>query len=730
MLNEMMLIRRTLRELRISTSTRHPDIAPLAKSSPLLRVFLDANGHVASVEVVPQEDAPSYWTFRDGKQNSFPRVSFKPALRPGATADQLEMVSNRRKGVEQLRKAYLALIETLPLNTAAVTPWITAGHRQRIAERGKAVAASASEAAKVFVDLVNAFLLTNDADLLTEIENAVVAKLHESPSEDLVALACRLSFRDGGKSEKPSDACDVLFDFRDTQTLASAAEPEMSAILSEALPSKSQGEPNGICALTGLPARIEDDKFPEADFPVLGPTALHTRNPDLPSAHRYRVAGPASMPIGSGIASELQAAVGELTKPERKGKTWESVPSEKPEQSDLLICYLDGWPELNLAETITDSNAGFLNKDGGTAINEASFEKLGERIAALTKGKSTHIPPTARIQITVIRRIDKANKKTVHSCSLTRQGLEDAAREWTAACANVPEVDLFVPQKKGEAALKIPRRTLSPGMIVALCKKLYMTGGTKSVESAGLSFSDAFSLVMNGPRNSEAKIRSVLGFVLARFTPLLIGIGHVRSRMIKSSSKPDMEAFNPKARKDVLDAISLVGALLYQLNIKITKDMNTPAYELGQLLAGADILHRGYCLDVRGGKLPPKLIGNATMNTAAANPIAALAQLQQRWGPYEGWAKKRLAETWAKKRPAETNDDDSREPHKGDEQMRRAVEDAVYIPRKLEEIAARLAAPDSFRKPNDEFRAQLFLGYLAGLPRQMSKTSSTQDNKQ
>lgn len=113
MLNEMMLLRRTLADLGISTTSRHPDISPLAKSSPLLRVFLNAQGNVASVEVVPQEVAPSYWTFRDGKQNSFPRISFKPALRPGATSEQLEVLSNKRKSVEQKRAAYLALLESL-----------------------------------------------------------------------------------------------------------------------------------------------------------------------------------------------------------------------------------------------------------------------------------------------------------------------------------------------------------------------------------------------------------------------------------------------------------------------------------------------------------------------------------------------------------------------------------------------------------------------------------------
>lgn len=701
MLNEMMLLRRTLAELGVTTTSRHPDIAPLAKSSPLLRVFLDAQGAVASVEIVPQDVAPSYWTFRDGKQNSFPRISFKPALRPGASIEQLEVLSNKRKSVEQKRSAYLALRDNVPLQLESVLPWITPGHRQRIIERGLDVEKSGHADAQIFCKLVNSFRITEDVALLTQIETAVVAELNVNPSEELLALAVRLSFRDGAKSEKPVDACDLLFDFRDEKTFNCAAEPGMGAILSQALPSKAAGGDLGICALTGESTIIEADKFPEANLPVLGPSVIHSRNPDLPSGHRYGASGPDSMPIGSSLASELQAAAEELTKAERKGKTWASIPSEKGDKGDLLICCLAGLPDLELADAIT--------------VSEAGFEALGERIIELAKGKSMVVPANARIEVTVLRAIDKANKKTVHSSSLTRQGLEDAASKWTAACRNVPSIMLFVPNKKGEAASQIKPRTLTPGSIVALSKKVYMTGGTKSDQAAGWSFAEAFGLVLRGKANAPAKIQSLIGFVLARFTPLLLGVGHVRSRLVKSTSKPDMEAFSPEARKDALDAISLLGALLFQLDIKITKDMNTPAYLLGQLLAGSDVLHRGYCLAVRGGKLPPKLIGNATMNTAAKNPTAALAQLLQRWGPYEGWAKKWLAET---------NFDALRAKHDGDKQKTNAIydiRDAAFAPGNLREIAKQLATPDVFGRSDDTFRAQLFLGYLAGLPRNSEK---------
>jgi len=703
MLNEMMLLRRTLGELGIFTKSRHPDLAMLGKGSPLLRVLLDAAGSVATVEVVGKDVAPNHWTFRDGKQNSFPRISFKPALRGGATGDDLQAITNRRKSLEQRRDAFLNLRVKLPLTIARVIPWVTAGHRQRIAERGTDVAKTQNTEAKLFNTLVDAFQKTQDEPLLIEIENTVVSELMTNPTEDLLTLACRLCFLDGAKSEKPVDACDLLFDYEDMKTFGRAAAPNMLSVLSDALSSTEKAVPTGICALTGQPSLIEDDKFPEASLGPLGPTYLHTRNYDIPSAHRYGASGPASMPVSRALASELQAAAEELTSPARKGKTWDSIPSEKPKQSDLLVCYLPSLPDLELASAL--------------AANEAEFEKLGARIAMLAEGANVHIPPTSRIEVAVIRRIDKANKKTIHSCSLTRKGLEKAAEAWTTACHNVPDIVLLVPNKKGEAASRIGPPTLAPGRIVALSRKLYVNEGTKALDASGISFAEAFSLVMGGNRSSSIKSRSTLRFVLSRFAPLLIGIGHVQSRLVKSPSKPDMNDFSPDSRKDALAAVSLIGALLFQLDIKITKDMTTQAYLLGQLLAGSDVLHRGYCLDIRGGKLPPKLIGNAAINTAAKNPVAAMDMLRLRWGPYGGWATKRLAETdfpqWLAR-------------NENNEKEKRRIYDiraGVFAPTKLRELAELLHAAGEWPPIDDAFRAQLFLGYLAGLPRNPDKTS-------
>lgn len=696
MLNEMMTLRHSLQKLGVPTKPRHPDIQMLGKASPLLRVLLRDGGKVDSIEVIGKDVAPLHWTFRDGKHNSFPRISFKPALRGMATDDEMEAVNARRVSLAERRDAFLNLRDKRQLALKDTLPWLKQSHRERIQERGAGLKNAPDPRARQFARLAELFGQTDDEALLTQIDKLVACELTNNPSEDLLNLACRLCFFQSKKSsEDATKACDLYFDFIDPLTYSSSAHPGMVQILTESMSPPEFGTPNGICALTGSEAVIELGKFPEAKLGPLGPTFLHSRNDAIQSAHRYGASGPASMPVSRALASELQASAEELTSPQRKGKTWDSIPSEKPKQSDLLICFIAEFPDLELAEAMN--------------VSEAGFEELGTRIAELAKGNSAFLPEQACVDFFMLRKIDDGNKKTILSSSMSVDAFQHATERWKQACGNVPDIELWVPGKRGEKALRIRPRTLTPGRIVGLSRKAYMTGGTKSQETSGLTFAESFGLVMRGGLADPASSRRILRFLLRRFEPLLLGIGHVRSRQIRSASKPDMESFSPECRRDALDVISLLGALLFHLNIYIHHPMNTPAYLLGQLLAGADVLHRGYCIDVRGQHLPPTLIGNAAMSTAAHSPAKALGQLQRRWKPYNGWAVKRRQDNFKIKIEEATSE--------SDKARFRMIRDGAWAPVNLAPIAAALTESLDDQNPDDAFRAQLFLGYIAGLPR-------------
>lgn len=130
-------------------------------------------------------------------------------------------------------------------------------------------------------------------------------------------------------------------------------------------------------------------------------------------------------------------------------------------------------------------------------------------------------------------------------------------------------------------------------------------------------------------------------------------------------------------------------------------------YLLGQFLQCADELHLVYCEHVRGGNVPPQLIGNAAMPMALENPSKALEVLGARVPVYFAWLTQKANSTGvSSKTGGELNE----------EEMTALKKKAKWLSRRLADLSARLhgqlTAPVSLTG-----RAELLLGYLAREPR-------------
>ncbi len=147
--------------------------------------------------------------------------------------------------------------------------------------------------------------------------------------------------------------------------------------------------------------------------------------------------------------------------------------------------------------------------------------------------------------------------------------------------------------------------------------------------------------------------------------------------------------------------------------------MNETAFRLGQLLSIADVVHAGYCADMRQGQVPPALLGNAVLTMAQANPAKALAALARRWKPYASWAKRASAANAAKLRSSEKREEIDRgwKISKAIWQHRRAAEISAALHDQLPQMA------------DDVFRAELLLGYVAGLPPKTSIENDDDDQR-
>ncbi len=699
MLNELMLLQETLESVGVAVAVRHPDIKPLGKR-PILRVFLGSDSEVTSVEIISAEVAPKYWSIRDGKHNSFPQISLKKdaskphkdqPLRPGITSQDRERLRKARQQTARLA-ALEALRETIVINLSRIVtdtrPWPPSSHRKRIGERGDVVENSGK--APQFVELSRRFLNADSSALLIECERRLYMVLAANPDKDGLDLATALSFEGG---------CDFLFDCKAEGSLVPAASPESLPAVSLALASKDSqiGENDGNsagggkCGLSGDVGPLVDDKFPEANFPLLGPTFLHAKNEQTPCNFRYGVTGPRSMPVNRERASRLQASAEELTNAARKNKTWRSVAAEKPKTWDLLIAFIDKQPDAAVANALVE--------------DEADFECLAKRSCKLLDGRVETIPAGAHLEILILRKLDPANKKVVYQASRNVDALAAFARDWRDGCKNVPEIRLFSPsRRRGEKPSMQGPGFIAPGAVVAILRRVFTHGGKDSAEAPGLSFADAFRLLASPNGANQRSILRILGITLARSGQLLAGVGHARSR-----SRAEFHEFD---RLSALDAVSLLGILLLKLNHSKDKYMNELPYLLGQLLAGADTLHRGYCFDQRGGSIPPSLLGNSLLSAAGKNPASALAQLLKRWKPYHGWADRTRAKRNLKAEIAKVGTESS----EGRKLLQISL--GAWASVRLKEITPTISAGlDDVKRPDDVYKAKLLLGYLAGLPK-------------
>ena len=164
--------------------------------------------------------------------------------------------------------------------------------------------------------------------------------------------------------------------------------------------------------------------------------------------------------------------------------------------------------------------------------------------------------------------------------------------------------------------------------------------------------------------------------------------------------------------------------------------MDDVAFKLGQLLAAADLVHAGYCADVRGGSVPPSLLGNQVFRMAQTSPAKALALLSTRWKPYDGWISRKVMEDYQP--PARLVDDNGKlkrekeVPGKEEKKELRkawAIKTAMYQRRRASEITPELSKSLTTRC-DDVFRAELLLGYIAGIPWEQSDDESNSNQPQ
>lgn len=698
MLNDLLIIERGLSAHGVDVAGRHPDIKDMAKGGAL-RVRLAAGGRVTSVEMIQDAGGGAVWTLRDGQHNGFPGLKTAAGL---LLLDQDSLDAHNAtwsgdKSPIARRRELQRLLTAHPTRVDQIATWPSMGHRRRIAERLASLQSLADDPLSAAVPAVfERFLaaLEGAPSFLEQLLNVLSVYVGGDRGDDWndpiraaltgpVALAI-----DVEELEFQRDATDPR------------QAPAVSGVLSGASASLRSND-TIMCALGGDVVTPHAGNFPQPNLPGLGQTYLFSRNNDIPALARYGRTADASFPIGAERVQRLSGAAIALTREEMKDKTWRLMPADVGDKPDLLIVSLAD-PDLSPAEALTSDDE---------VSGLAALKELASRVIAQSKGKLEHGQPEEDVTLLVLRSVDPANRKSIYHHSLSALEFWLAAQRWLAAVANTPPWMGFPFPEKGKAELVVRRPFyVAPLSIVLLSRILFAKGGElRRVNVAGVSAAEAFQLFL-GRGDVPRLARRILALLIKRHGDLLSGLAEARKR-----GAGGLKTFDPKTdlRRDALRSATWIGVLLLCIDRPKEVYMWDAGFRLGQLLATADVVHVGYCMDVRKGSIPSALIGNALLGLASERPHAALQLLLKRWPPYAHWALS------AKPVPRGGKDEDRGKAI--------AVNTALSHARRIAPIAAALCAQlqPMGGKTSEAFQAELLLGYMAGLPPREKNSEST-----
>lgn len=402
--------------------------------------------------------------------------------------------------------------------------------------------------------------------------------------------------------------------------------------------------------------------------------------------HRYRKADDNSFPISISNRYMVKTALEWITQPDNENRMWRRIDNDA-----MLFAYPDKLPKIPLkfAELFGGINS---NKLLDTAI-ESRFEAIAHNFIATLNGVEPKNKPES-IQIFALQQIKPPTSKrakVVFTRNLTVDGLINAANEWQNGCRNIPNLT------------HIETTTPFPLGVSKIANKVWKQDGTQADGKSAVKlmrYYQGMELLLDAPIPSQ--LLRIIRSAIVNWLGLVLYIGNNLRRkkegkaVVQSTLKVEIGSFLP-----------LLGLFLYKCNVTKEDYMQNTAYLIGQILKISDALHALYCEVKRDGDIPPQLAGNSVFVTASETPVKALALLSTRMNPYLSWARQYIAQGEAKSGLA------------------------AWFIRQYELLMTQLHPQLTEDARFSELeKAQLFIGYLAELPKCEKKQSIEQEDVQ
>lgn len=646
MLNELEQLRRSLSANGIQATAWHPWIKPLAKYTTLL-VSLNAQGEPATVTEMGRDRAAKLRNIQPDNQKSFPafnlncpifqlppgmdRSSTTIVVAPGALAS-VPLAYEERKGKIAALDRIRRLLREFPV---------------RELEALISAQTAADEMLDSTVELLE--LLKKGKQSPEEFLRSFAEIMLDAGRRGGVAneLVLEVLFGKLNKGGREHWQCILFLDLEDLTLYKSAvADPGTAAAWSEALLSSNGGdagqEAEIECALDGRTGPGIGNKMPNPNLPLLGGTYLFSMNAEIPCQSRYGRRSTALFPVTRHAVQGANDALLHMTARHHEGKTWSAVPSGTGDKPDLLIAYIEEEPDL-AAPAAAFGTADEDEEDAAaeeTASPSSQMSLFIGRLNAFLQAVGMESGPEIRgarhLRLFVLSTIDKGRKQVLFDARYDVANIKDARNGWVYGAQNVPALQVQVFQGKGKKTRERSGSIPSPLAVARSFRDLWIRNGDRNEKVAGVSLGRLYKLLLE-PDEDEA------GSLLKRYLPLKVDLLIAAGKPGRNETTGEVyvrtgAALSGPARLDLLTSVAVFGILLNLLRRTKGTYMNERDYLLGQLLQFADRLHIVYCYGVRGGQVPPQLVGNSLMDQAGQNPAKALAILQQRLPVYERYA--------------------------------------------------------------------------------------------
>ncbi len=689
MLNELYELSQSLAHFGLLEATTNPNVSRVGKSVALV-IALDKTGAPRALRLSSKEETALLWKHSKGNHNSFPAIKASKSLLSPAQSQRIEENAwQKAKLTEKLDK--LLALDFTDYNTSSqsiklsqwswdeLAPVLSSDWPELAALRQLLTIFPREGEQEAFARQLLLFIqkrlaACDDKALLDLVKDLLVGSLKKGT--DQYSANCMMYY-------------EVYNDGEAFGNLVGTAETQraLTALLNLGAADGSKGSGQIISPLSGASAEGVGAKYPNPNLPILGLTYLYSKKSDIPCLTRYNMTGAEAYQAGRQEVEAINNALAFLTAKQREKKSWCAVSDSFHDKPNLLLAYLVDDPQNDALLAIVLGNPEEDDLDQQSVIRESVFEKLCQQVLSSVEPVERK-NSQSQVNLILLETLDPGRKQVVYETALTVEQLRRNLLRWQEAVQNYPPMEIKLWQKKGEKPISYQPQAFCPGpsTICQLLKLNYTRQGTaKPLKISALSAQEIYRLYM--PQQDSAReetfLAEVLAVVVQKSARLL---GDIAEQM--HSNEP-LKSSQQALAKQGAQFVALIAILLDLLEIRKEHYMQDAAYNVGQLLKLADLLHREYCIQVRNGGVPSQLMGNELLSITAENPIEGINRLRERMKIYQAWANTTYGEN---------------------------TKLAKWILKQLAEVSAKIAKAGLTDHFTPVEQAQVLLGYLAALP--------------